>query len=90
MERALPWEGAEVAMKKTRPRGEKDLDLRRKLRLIKGGLWGANPKAPDGRDKRRVRNLAVLRTAGASASRVARVSPYGPRPAPPVSTTRRS
>ena len=41
-------------MKKTRPRGEKDLDPRRKLRLIKGGLWGANPKAPDDRDKRRV------------------------------------
>lgn len=49
VERALPWEGAEVAMNKTSPRSEKDLEPRRKLRLIKGGLWGANPKALDDR-----------------------------------------
>jgi hypothetical protein len=53
-------------MSKTSPRGKKDLEPRTKLRLIKGGLWGTNPKAPDDRDKRRVRNLAVMRTSGAN------------------------
>jgi len=53
-------------MSKTSPRAKKDLEPRKKLRLIKGGLWGANPKPPDDRDKRRVRDLAVMRTAGAN------------------------
>ena len=55
-------------MSKTSPRGKKDPEPR-KFRLIKGGLWGANPKVPDDRgrsDRRCVRDLAVKQTAGAS------------------------
>jgi hypothetical protein len=46
VERALPCEEAEDAMSKTKRRGKKELEPR-KLRLIKGGLWGANPKVPE-------------------------------------------
>jgi hypothetical protein len=64
-------------MSKTRPRAKKDLEPR-KLRLIKGGLWGTNPKVSEEdtmaksvtkkvrSEKRRVRDLAVKQTAGAN------------------------
>ena len=55
-------------MSKTSPRGKKDLEPRKKLRLIKA-VSGANKARCD---KRRVRDLAVKPRAGAN-TRVAGV-----------------